>query len=227
MVNHKTMTLLPKLNIALVDGHVRLRKGLAEYIRSFDEYDVMLEASDGQEFIRQLRPDYHPDMVFMDTSTPRTLGQDTARWINTHYPQVRMFALSISAKAQQIVRTHQGSIRRYAYRDRDPLALQPALGDLIAKGFYYSDMLSGRVLSGLSVSPCRDDRVMDNQALSDREIQFLRLACSELTYKEIADRMYLSARTIDGYRDALFDKLNVRTRVGLVMYAIRAGIAAA
>lgn len=63
--------------------------------------------------------------------------------------------------------------------------------------------------------------------LSDKEILFLRLACSELTYKEIADRMFLSARTIDGYRDALFEKLNVRTRVGMVMYAIRHGIAAA
>lgn len=224
MFNHKSMTPPPKINIALVDGHVRLRKGLAEYIRSFDEYDVMLEASDGQDFIRQLRPDYHPDMVFLDTSTPRTHGLDTVRWINLHYPHVKIFALSISAKAQSIVRSHRTGIRRYAYRDRDPLALGPAMGDLLDKGFYYSDMLSGRVLPGAS---SREERLMDNYALNEREVQFLRLACSELTYKEIADRMYLSVRTIDGYRDALFDKLNVRTRVGLVMYAIRVGIAAA
>jgi DNA-binding CsgD family transcriptional regulator len=70
----------------------------------------------------------------------------------------------------------------------------------------------------------RDLRNQYGHALNEREVQFLRLACSELTYKEIAERMYLSARTIDGYRDALFDKLNVRTRVGLVMYAIRHGI---
>jgi DNA-binding CsgD family transcriptional regulator len=125
------------------------------------------------------------------------------------------------------VRTHPGSIRRYAYRDHDPLALQPALGDLMDKGFYYSDMLSGRALSGPAAGIARDGRVGPGPSLSERELQFLRLACSELTYKEIADRMYLSARTIDGYRDALFDKLNVRTRVGLVMYAIRVGIAAA
>ncbi|TDX01862.1 response regulator transcription factor [Dinghuibacter silviterrae] len=212
------------INIALVDSRVRHRAALAEYIRSFDEYDVMLEASDGQDFIRQVRPDYHPDMVIMDTSTPRTLGQDTARWISNHYPQVKIFAFSISAKARSIVRTHRISIRRYAFRDRDPLALRPALGDLLDKGFYYSDMLSGRMLPGSSI---REERIINNHALSERELQFLRLACSELTYKEIADKMYLSARTIDGYRDALFDKLNVRTRVGLVMYAIRSGIAAA
>ena len=60
--------------------------------------------------------------------------------------------------------------------------------------------------------------------LNDREIEFLKLACTEMTYKEIAEKMFLSARTIDGYRDALFEKLNVRSRVGLAMYAIRAGL---
>jgi two-component system, NarL family, invasion response regulator UvrY len=60
--------------------------------------------------------------------------------------------------------------------------------------------------------------------LNDRELEFMKLVCTEWTYKEIADRMYLSPRTIDGYRDALFEKLNVRTRVGLAMYAVRSGI---
>lgn len=217
------MTPQPKIAIALVDGHVRLRKGLAEYIRGFDEFDVLLEATDGQDFIRQLRPDHHLDMAFMDTSTPRTSGQDTARWLAIHYPNVKLFALSVSGKAQQIVRINPNGIRRYAYREPDPLAFRFALDDLMQKGFHYSDMLSGRELPGSPVA----DQAAGGQALSDREVTFLRLACSELTYKEIADRMYLSARTIDGYRDALFDKLNVRTRVGLVLYAIRTGIAIA
>lgn len=60
--------------------------------------------------------------------------------------------------------------------------------------------------------------------LNERELEFMRLVCTEWTYKEIADRMYLSPRTIDGYRDALFEKLNVRTRVGLAMFAVRHGI---
>ncbi|HEY4209299.1 MAG TPA: LuxR C-terminal-related transcriptional regulator [Puia sp.] len=61
-------------------------------------------------------------------------------------------------------------------------------------------------------------------ALNDREVEFLKLACTECTYKEIAEQMYLSPRTIDGYRDTLFEKLNVKTRVGLVLYALRNGI---
>lgn len=60
--------------------------------------------------------------------------------------------------------------------------------------------------------------------LNDRELEFMQLVCTEWTYKEIAERMFLSPRTIDGYRDALFDKLNVRTRVGLAMFAVRTGI---
>lgn len=69
-----------------------------------------------------------------------------------------------------------------------------------------------------------DFYVRQAHALNERELEFMRLVCTEWTYKEIADRMYLSPRTIDGYRDALFEKLNVRTRVGLAMYAVRSGI---
>ena len=76
-------------------------------------------------------------------------------------------------------------------------------------------LLSGR----LAGHHCRQIQV-----LNERELEFLRLVCTEWTYKEIADRMYLSPRTIDGYRDALFEKLNVRTRVGLAMFAVRNGI---
>ena len=160
----------------------------------------------------------------MNASTPRPLGQDTARWINAHYPGVKIFVLSVSSKAQSIVRTSPGGTRPYAIRDLDPLRFRYALGDLLTNGFHYSDLLSGRALPG---NPSPEVQARDGHDLSERELTFLRLACSELTYKEIADKMYLSARTIDGYRDSLFEKLSVRTRVGLVMYAIRNGIAVA
>ena len=87
-------------------------------------------------------------------------------------------------------------------------------------------LVSDRILLRNTISRLDDagHRVRQVLALNDRELEFMRLVCTECTYKEIADQMYLSPRTIDGYRDALFEKLNVRTRVGLAMYAVRSGI---
>ncbi|MEP6749627.1 MAG: LuxR C-terminal-related transcriptional regulator [Bacteroidota bacterium] len=98
--------------------------------------------------------------------------------------------------------------------------MKAAFDSVIIKGFYYSETLTGRPSYVISQS----EEVKNLIQLNDRETEFLKLICSELTYKEIADKMFLSPRTIDGYRDALFEKLNAKTRVGLVMYAIKNGI---
>jgi DNA-binding NarL/FixJ family response regulator len=103
--------------------------------------------------------------------------------------------------------------------------LKQAVDSIMLKGFYYSDLVSGRLVHSVRDD---DDEETNNRklvvGLSEREIEFLKLAATELTYKEIALQMHLSPRTIDGYRDALFEKLNVKSRVGLVLFAIKNGI---
>ena len=85
-------------------------------------------------------------------------------------------------------------------------------------------MVTGKLIHTINTLDEKDSQTKNMIKLKDSEITFLKLACTELTYKEIADKMILSPRTIDGYRDDLFEKLNIKTRVGLVMYAIKNGI---
>src|SRR6202000_617679 len=99
-----------------------------------------------------------------------------------------------------------------------------ALDSIVEKGYYYTDNVTGKLVHTISTLDEPELRVRRLLTLNERELEFMRLVCTEWTYKEIADRMYLSPRTIDGYRDALFEKLNVRTRVGLAMFAVRSGI---
>jgi len=101
--------------------------------------------------------------------------------------------------------------------------LETALHAIHSKGFYYSELVTGKLIHTINTLD-DDDHVKNIIKLNEKEICFLKYVCTELTYKEIAEKMFLSPRTIDGYRDDLFQKLNIKTRVGLAMYAIRNGI---
>ena len=121
---------------------------------------------------------------------------------------------------KSIIRMIKAGARGYVLKDADPAELRKAFDDVVAKGYYYSDLVSGVLVQSLHYDDAGNQKKI---IINDRETEFLKLACTELTYKEIADRMCLAPRTIDGYREALFEKLKVKSRVGLVVYAIRNG----
>jgi len=210
--------------VVLVDDHVLLRNGLANLIESFGDYKVLFQADNGKYFIEKLQPKNLPEIVLMDINMPLMDGYETALWLKEHYPEIKILALSMYDNENSIIRMFKAGAKGYILKDCDPSELKTALEALITKGFYYSEMVTGKLIHTINTLDEKDSQVKNIVKLNDREITFLKLACTELTYKEIADKMFLSPRTIDGYRDDLFQKLNVKTRVGLVMYAIKNGI---
>lgn len=155
---------------------------------------------------------------------PEMDGYETTLWLKKNHPEIKVLALSMYDNENAIIRMFKAGAKGYILKDCEPSELRMALDALAGKGFYYSEMVTGRLIHSINKLDDDDDHTSHLIQLNDRELEFLKLACSELTYKEIADRMFLSPRTIDGYRDALFEKLHVKTRVGLVMYAIKNGI---
>ena len=123
-----------------------------------------------------------------------------------------------------IIRMFKAGAKGYILKDCDPSELKAALQALVDKGFYYSEMVTGKLIHTINHLDEKESQVKNIVKLNERELNFLKYAATELTYKEIADKMIVSPRTVDGYRDDLFQKLNVKTRVGLVMYAIKNGI---
>ncbi|CAN5875293.1 response regulator transcription factor [soil metagenome] len=209
--------------IALADDHSLLRKGLAQLVTSLG-YEVLFEADDGKEFIRLLDKDKLPDIVLMDLNMPEMDGCETTQWLRRNHPDVNVIALSMYDNEASIIRMLRCGAKGYILKDSEPAELRTAIDAVMSKGFYYSDLVSGKLLHAINI-PDEDNNGFNSRLqLNDRETDFLKYACSEMTYKEIADKMFVSPRTIDGYRDALFEKLNVKTRVGLVMYAIRNAI---
>lgn len=210
--------------IAIVDDHAMFRKGLASLINIFPEYKVLFDASHGKDFIAQLRPRHLPDIVLLDITMPEMDGYATAEWIRINYPEIKILALSTMDTEPAIVKMIKHGARGYLLKDSEPAELKKAFDEVLTNGFYYNDIITKKVLKSVHLLTDNKSDISAFIKLNEREIEFLKKVCSEKTYQQIADEMCLSPRTIDGYREALFEKLNVNSRVGLVLYAIRNGI---
>jgi DNA-binding NarL/FixJ family response regulator len=203
-------------NIALVDDHVLMRKGLANLLQDL-EHQVLFEADNGKDFLDKLKDHTSPELVLMDINMPQMDGYETALEIKQSYPDIRVLALSMYDDELAIIKMLRNGARGYVLKDCEPKELKAAIKAVLEKGFYYSELVSGYLIRTINNPD-------DISRLSTREIEFLKLCCTEMTYKEIADKMCLSPRTVDGYRDELFRKLCIKSRVGLVMFAIKNGI---
>ena len=209
-----------KATVVLVDDHVLLRNGLASLVKDLG-YDVLFEADNGKDFLDKLKTKSLPDLVLMDINMPQMDGYDTALWLKRNHPDVKILALSMYDDENAIIRMLKNGAKGYILKDTEPSELRAALESLLTKGFYYSEMVTGRLIHSINNIDEPESGTKNLLGLNDREIEFLKLAATEMTYKEIAEKMLLSPRTIDGYRDDLFDKLNIKSRVGLVIFAIK------
>lgn len=210
-------------NIVLTDDHILLRNGLASLVKNLG-HDVLFEADNGLELTKKINPALLPDIVLLDINMPEMDGFATAQWIKTNYPDIKVLALSMYDNENTIIRMLKCGAKGYILKDSEPAELKAAIEALMSKGYYYSDLVSGKLIHAINKMEDEGSDVHTMNNLSEREIDFLKYTCTELTYKEIADKMCVSPRTIDGYRDNLFEKLQLKTRVGLVMYSIKNGI---
>lgn len=209
--------------IALTDDHTLLRNGLAALVQSLG-HTVLFEADNGKDFISKLDKNNLPELVLLDINMPEMDGYDTAQWIKNNHYDIKVLALSMYDNENSIIRMLKCGAKGYILKDSEPAELKAAIEAVMSKGFYYSDLVSGKLIHAINKLDDDDNGLKSLIQLNDRETDFLKYACTEMTYKEIADKMFVSPRTIDGYRDALFEKLHVKTRVGLVMYAIKNGV---
>ncbi|MFA1770731.1 response regulator [Rufibacter glacialis] len=204
--------------VALVDDHKLFRKGLQELINGFSGYTVWLEAENGKDFIRKLLPESLPAIVVLDISMPVMDGFETARWLQEHYPEVRILALSMSKDDETVLRMLKCGVDGYVLKNADPSELRMALEALESNGSYYASSV-GEILK-------RDLKGTHQTEveLTPREMDFLKLVCQELPYKSMAPVLNISDRAVEATRESLFRKLGAVSKVGLVLYAIKHGI---
>lgn len=206
-----------KYSVVIVDDHTLLSQAIAGMVNTFDKFKVLYTAKNGQELIDKFSnsPKNIPDIILMDINMPIMNGIETTEWLTANYPAVDVMALSVEDADTTILKMLKAGAIGYLLKDTEKTVLENALIEVAENGFFHTKNVTNLLMQSLS------GNVKNAITFKERELTFMKLACTELTYKEIADKMCLSPKTIDGYRDVLFTKLNVKNRVGLVMYAIK------
>lgn len=209
------------IKISMADDHVLLRNALANLIDSFEICQVIFQASNGKEIIENISSGNIPEIVLLDLNMPEMDGFETAAWLKNNYPNVHVLMLTMYDSEVTLIRLLQAGVKGFLKKDIHPSELKFAIQSVNQYGYYYSHNTTGKLVNLFRNS---DEMKLQKSFLSDQEIYFLKLAATDLTYKEIAMKIELNPRAVDNLRDHLFEKLDVKSRVGLAMYAIRQGI---
>jgi DNA-binding NarL/FixJ family response regulator len=205
------------IKIAVIDDHGLFRKGLIKLIKSLDtSFEIILEASNGEDFLNRLSPDNLPDIAIVDIDMPIMDGFETSATIEEAYPSIHVLIITMMEDEKSLIRMIKSGVKGFLSKDVEPDELKKAIHSIALGKFHYNDAVSGKLIQMIQSG---DDP--GHHGLNHREYTFLEFCCSELTYKEIADQMFLSPKTIDGYRANLFERFNAKSRVGLVLLAIK------
>lgn len=200
--------------IGIANNHSLFLKSLSHLISGIDGFRIIVEAESGEELLRQIRTtEQQPEILILDVPNELSLIETIVR----EYPEIKLVALSLNEEEKRITEMLRAGCCAYLSKQTSPEELAQALRSVRDHGSYRPQSERASYAAWMKIAAGRED------ILSDKEQEFLTLACSELTYQEIAHKMNLSERTIDGYRESLFAKLRVQSRVGMCMEAIRRG----
>lgn len=216
------------IDIAIVDDHNLFRKGLIKLINIGDKegkYRILFEAISGKELIQKLKNPI-PDIIIMDIDMPDMDGHESVAFLKKYHPDINILVVSMFESKEHVVRMLRQGVNGYLSKDIEVEDMHMALESIVTRGSYYSDFIAGVMADAIK------NNDLDGSAeasdgwtdLNEKERQFIKLACTDLTYVQIADEMFMSPKTIDGYREHLFKRFDVKNRVGLAMYAVRKGL---
>ncbi|WP_020601369.1 response regulator [Spirosoma spitsbergense] len=208
--------------VAIVDDHRLMAQAIADLVQRMDNYEVLYKAENGEELIHYFNQNRIPDIVLLDVNMPKMNGFETALWLKNNYPDVKILALSINDGEEVILKMFRNGARGYLIKGAKPFELKQAMDDIIKKGFYYSDSVTDSLVKSLNPNPLVDP--VQALGLTEHELTFIKLACEELTYAEIAEKMTISTNTVNSYQENVFQKLAVTSRVSLALKALRLGI---
>jgi len=217
------MNPLSQIKLIIADDHVLLRDALATLINNFDGCKVLDAASNGSELIKVLDSGVKPDLIILDLNMPVMDGYVTANWLRANRPEIKILILTMFDSEVPLIRLLKTGVRGFLKKDIHPNDLKTAILTVAQDGYYYCNSSTGK-LASFFYEHADGQSSFEKGVLNDREIEFLKLASTDMTYKEIAMNLNISARSIDGLRDGLFEKLDVKSRVGLAIYAVKNGI---
>ncbi|WP_020569965.1 response regulator transcription factor [Neolewinella persica] len=212
----------PPIRIALVDDQKLFRGGLKMILSDRPDFRVIFEADNGKQFFERLA--FEPvDLVILDVEMPVMDGIETLEKIRETHPDLRVIMLTMHDSDRLINHLMQLGANGFLLKDENPEIVRTAVERVGQEGIFFRDYVSKALLKGGRQKPSKPDGYFGPN-ISEREMEVLSLICQEYTSKEIAEKLYISARTVEGHRRSLQDKTGARNLVGLVLYAVKNGI---
>lgn len=209
-------------NIVLIDDHVIVRNGLKELIEKLGPYSVTAQFDSGNAFLDALPIQPKPDLVIVDLNMPGMNGFDLVEKIKNSENEQTILILTLDSDEQTIIRLFRNGVRGFLKKNCSAEILKNALDSIMATGYYHNEFLALSLrMDAEQVRPTERDKILIQ--LTEREREFLKLVCheKEYTYDQIADQMKVSSRTVDGYREAIFDKFAIKSKTGLVLFVLK------
>jgi DNA-binding NarL/FixJ family response regulator len=227
---------LPNVKVMIVDDHRLIRDGLSSLLENVEGIKVVGEASNGDELLTKLTGGLRPDVILMDVRMPDKNGIELTRMVTKNYPGVRVIGLTMFESEQYITGMLQAGAMGYLLKNTGKLEIVQAIRTVAENRTYFSENVISVVLSkymqqGGSHSHSGEDghigsHIPDpsNVHLTRREKEILKLIVNELTNHEIADKLFISPRTVETHRRNLIQKLGVKNTIGLIKFALNSGL---
>jgi two-component system, NarL family, invasion response regulator UvrY len=212
------------IKIALADDQRILTEALATVINSFENCKVLYTAANGKELVKKITTVAEPDVLILDLAMPIMDGFETAHWLQQNRPAIKVLMLTMNDTDTALVRLLKLGVKGFIKKDADPQELRLAIQDMATTGFYYNTRIAGR-LANLLAKDITDDARLIALEFTEQEKHLLIECCSELTFREISVKMKLTPSNVDNIRASLCNKVGVRSRVGLALFAIKVGYA--
>jgi DNA-binding NarL/FixJ family response regulator len=204
-----------RMNIAIVDDHTILRNGLKMLLRDMKNIEIVIEASNGKEFIDQLKYTI-PDMVIIDINMPVMKGDEAIRLARQKYPELKVIVLSMNNEEQYFRIMNELGVDGYIIKESDFNELEHAIETVMKGGKYFSQELLLNMVNNRNSTICIQ--------LTDREQEVLNYMCRGFSANEIADKLFISPRTVEKHRSDLLLRTGTPNSVSLVVFAIKNGL---
>ena len=208
------------IRVALADDHVLFRKGFVALLEMEDDFEVVLEAGTGLELTQRIAG-IPTDIVLMDLEMPEMDGMEATAKLQEIAPQAKVVIVSSHDEDEMILKAVELGAKGYLLKESDPDIVIDAIRSVKQNGFYFQDHVSSLLLRGIVQKDLFQSKFDPKENLTPREVEVLQLIFEEKTTAEIAEALFLSPRTVEGYRKNMLDKLGVRNSVGLVIFGLK------
>lgn len=210
-----------KYKLMLVDDHKLFRDGLKFVINQMDNLEVVAEASNGVEFLEQLETQ-EPDLVLMDISMPELDGIEATRIATEKYPGIKILVISMFCDEEYYYQMIQAGVMGFVLKEFGKNELENAITAVLSGENYFSQKLLREIIVNLN-SPAKSKKLHNDPdtKLTRRELEVLKHICEGLSNAQIADKLFISIRTVEGHKSNLISKTGVKNTISLVMYALK------